>query len=444
VTRFPRTGKPRRELIEEMVAIGAGDAEVQGARAWDNVLYFAGADVLEVLREAYMLFFSANTLNPTSFPSLRRFENDILAMTADLLHGSSAVGSVTPSGSESILLAVKVARDWARAAEPAIEHPEMILPVSAFPGFRKAAHYLGVKPVSIPVNDDFRADVEAARSALTPSTVLIVGSAPSYPQGVVDPIDELAALADERGICCHVDACLGGYALPFLSRLGYPVPDFDFRVRGVTSISADPHKFGFSARGVSTVLFRDRELRKHQFFIDPEWRGGPYGAPILTGGRTGGTVATAWAVMNYLGEDGYLRLAKTSMEATLELLDGIRAIPGLRVLGPPHMNVLSFASDTVDIYAVGEALQEKNWRMVLQQQPPSIHLVVTPGNSKSVQPFLTDLAHVVQTVSTLGRKATGMAARYQQLTTSSNPDQMAELILTFLDSLYSPGGGASF
>ncbi|TET52826.1 MAG: aminotransferase class V-fold PLP-dependent enzyme, partial [Anaerolineales bacterium] len=229
---LPVTGRPRDQLAEEMEALTSLDVDWRSGKIWSFV-YFAGDDVAQVLKDAYTTFFYTNGLSPMAFRSLKKFETEVIAMTAGLLGCSEAVGNMTSGGTESILMTVKAARDWARAERPQITAPEMILPVTAHPAHDKAGHYLGVKPVHIPVRDDLRADVDAARAAMTDSTILVVGSAPCYPFGVIDPIPELAALANEKGICCHVDACLGGFLLPFLRRLGYPVPPFDLSVPGV-------------------------------------------------------------------------------------------------------------------------------------------------------------------------------------------------------------------
>jgi glutamate/tyrosine decarboxylase-like PLP-dependent enzyme len=307
----------------------------------------------------------------------------------------------------------------------------MVLPVTAHPAFIKAGRYLDVEPVVIPVGPDFRADLDAARRAITDDTVLVVGSAPSYPQGVIDPIPELAALASARGIPCHVDACLGGMLLPFARKLGHPIPDFDFAVPGVTSMSCDLHKYGYAAKGASTVLYRTRELRRHQF---ADWPGGLYGSPTAAGTRPGGPMAAAWAVMNYLGEDGYLRLAKTTLDTSRALLDGIRRIDGLRVLGEPAISVFAFDSDRVDVYALGDEMSARGWHLDRQQRPPSLHLMITPAHAAAVEPILADLRASVDKAAT-GAAAAGSAAMYGMLGSLPDRRAAADLVLEFLDSL---------
>jgi sphinganine-1-phosphate aldolase len=430
--KLPTTGKPADELLAKMRDLQAGDADWRAGRMW-SLVYFPGDDVAQLLKDAYATFIYGNGLSPMAFPSLRKLEAEVIAITGNLLGGSEAVGNMTTGGTESIIMAVKTARDKARAERPALREPEMVLPVTAHPAFEKAGHYLGVTPVHIPVADDFRADAEAARAAVTDNTVLVVGSAPCYPYGVVDPIPELAALAQERDICCHVDACVGGFFLPFMRRLGLKTPPFDFIVPGVTSISADLHKYGYAARGTSTIIYRDKEIRKHQFFTYADWPGGLYGSPTMPGSRPGGVIAAAWAVLHYLGEEGYLRLARTVMDTTRTLIDGINAIPGLHVLGEPDMSVFSFTSDSVDIYAVADAMDARGWHLDRQQMPPKVHLVVTPAHRDVVDEFLADLAATTKSVAATGPAPGGTAAMYGMLGTLPDRGAVERVILDFMD-----------
>ncbi len=430
--KLPTTGKPRDELLADMRDLQAGDANWRAGRMW-RLVYFAGDDVADVLMDADTTFIYGNGLSPMAFPSLRKLEAEVIAITADLLGGSEAVGNMTTGGTESIIMAVKTARDSARADRPGLGQPEMVLPITAHPAFEKASHYLGVLPVHIPVTEDYRADVGAARAAVTDNTVLIVGSAPCYPYGVVDPIPELAALAQERGIGCHTDACVGGFFLPFMRRLGYEAPPFDFSVPGVTSISADLHKYGYSTRGTSIIMYRDKEIRRHQFFTYADWPGGLYGSPTMPGSRAGGAIAAAWAVLHYLGEEGYLRLARTVMDTARALMDGINAISGLHVLGEPDMSIFSFTSDSVDIYAVADAMDARGWHLDRQQMPPKLHLVVTPAHQEVVGEFLSDLEAATQSVATTGPAPGGTAAMYGMLGTLPDRGAVQKVILDFMD-----------
>ena len=430
--KLPATGKPREELLAEMRALQGRDADWHSGKIW-SLVYFPGDDVAEILKEAYTTFFYTNGLSVAAFPSLRKMESEVIAMTAELLGSSEAVGNITSGGTESILMAIKTARDRARSRRPDLTDPEMVLPITAHPAFEKAAHYFGVKPVHIPVRDDFRVDVDAARAAVTDNTVLIVGSAPCYPYGTIDPIPELAAIAQERDIGCHVDACVGGFFLPFLRRLGYDVPPFDFSVPGVTSISADLHKYGYAARGSSTVMYRDPEIRRHQFFSYANWPGGLYGSPTMVGSRPGAMVAAAWAVLTYLGEDGYLRLVRTVMETAQALMDGINAIPELHVIGKPDMSIFSYTSDTVDIYAVADVMDTHGWQLDRQQMPPKLHLVVTPAHKEIVGTFLADLEAATRSVAKDGPAPGGRAAMYGMLGTLPDRAAVDKVILDFMD-----------
>ncbi len=402
---LPDHGRPKDDVLEEMRSFRTHDVPWKEGRVF-SLVYYAGEDVLDVQKEASMLYFSENALNPTAFPSLRRMETEVVAMTASLLGGDEdTVGNMTSGGTESLLLAVKTARDWGRDHRRLTGPPEMVLPETAHPAFEKAAHYFGVKSVRVPTRDDFRADPDAMAKAITNNTVLMVGSAPSYPQGVIDPIPELAAIAQENGILFHVDACVGGYILPFIRELGYTLPDFDFRVPGVTSISADTHKYGYAAKGASVILYRNAGLRRYQFFAEINWSGGIYASPSLAGTRPAGPIAAAWAVMNYLGRDGYLRLTKAVMEAVQKIRAGVETIPGVEILGDPDASIVALASRRHDIYEIADEMEIRGWHMDRQHRPPSLHLTIMPGHAAVVDQFLADLEASVAAVQrpSLGR-----------------------------------------
>jgi sphinganine-1-phosphate aldolase len=431
--QFPEQGTSREDLTSRLREAMSGDADWRGGKIF-SLVYFARDDVAEVLKEAYSTAFYSNGLGPGAFKSLKKFESEVIAMTADLLHHPGAAGNMTSGGTESILMAIKTARDWARA-ERGIARPRIVVPVTAHPAFDKAAHYLDVDIAHTPLREDLRADVDAMREAIDDSTVLIAGSAPCYPFGVIDPIPEIAALAAERGILCHVDACLGAYLLPFVERAGRQVPPWDFRMDGVTSISADLHKYGYSARGASVVLYRDRDLRRHQFFATSDWPGGLYGSPTLAGSRPGGAIAAAWAVLNYLGVEGYTRLARVVMDATAALIDGINAIPELRVLGEPDMSVFALTSDSLDIHSVADALDEAGWHPDRQQLPPSLHCMVTPAHENAVESFLSALGSAVERVRSGEKTASGRAAVYGMLDKMPDRGQVENIVLDSIDRL---------
>ncbi|MEX0683283.1 MAG: aspartate aminotransferase family protein [Dehalococcoidia bacterium] len=429
---LPSDGKSHDQVISELDAAMGGDADWIGGRIW-SLVYYAGDDVAQVLRDAYSKAIFTNGLGPDAFKSLKKFESEVVGMTAGLLSEPEAVGNMTSGGTESILMAVKTARDHARA-EKGITEPEMVVPVSAHPAFDKSAQYLGVKVTHAPLDGALRADVAAMREALTANTVLVVGSAPNFPFGTIDPIPEIAAMASERDIPCHVDACVGGFLLPFWERLGNSVRRWDFRVPGVSSISADLHKYGYAARGASTVMYRDPKYRRYQFFAVTDWPGGLYGSPTMTGSRPGGAIAAAWAVLNYLGEAGFLRLAQTIAETTKALQDGIRATPGLKILGEPDASLFAVGSDDFDIYVLSEALGKRGWYPDRQQLPPSLHFMVTPVHAPIVEPFLSALREAVEEVRTEGGVSSG-AGVYGSLVKLPDRGIVRNIILDFMDGL---------
>lgn len=435
--RLSPQGLSHAEVLARMRAMRAEDARWREGRTW-SLVYDAGEDVRRLLAEAYTEFMSENGLSPLAFPSLRRFEAEVLAIAAELFHGDTAAGTMTSGGTESLLMAVKTARDYARA-ERGITEPELVLPASAHAAFHKAAHYFGVKPVVVPLGPDFRADVAAMREAMTPRTILLVGSAPSYPHGVVDPIAELGELARERGVLLHVDACLGGFLLPFARRLGHPIADFDLAVPGVTSLSADLHKYGYAAKGASLILYRTPELRRYQFFTYTEWCGGVYASPSMAGTRPGGAIAAAWAVLRHLGEEGYLRLARTVLDTAQALKEGVATTPGLRLLGAPPASVFAFTSDTLNIYELGDAMEARGWRLDRQMRPPALHMMVTPAHARVVEPFLKDLRECAARLGSGEPAPEGSAALYGALGALAEAGEAEAVVMQMLEGLYTPG-----
>lgn len=398
---LPAKRTSAEKVLQAMKKAREHDARWQEGKTW-SLVYHLGDEVTEFLKNAYTTFFSENGLNPMAFPSLKKFEAEVIAMAANLLGGDAeTTGNMTSGGTESILMTVITAREWTRARNPANTSPEMILPTTAHPAFEKAAHYFCVKPVHVPVKSDFCADVKATKAAITPRTILIVGSAPSYPQGVIDPIAELAQIAQENDILFHVDACVGGFMLPFVRKLGYPVPDFDFRVPGVTSISADLHKYAYAAKGASLILYKTQALRRHQFFVYTEWSGGIYASPTMAGTRPAGPIAAAWAIMNYLGEEGYLDIVDTVMKTVTKLKVGVNSIEGVKILGDPAMSILAIGSDRLNVYEIGDELTSRGWHLDRQQFPPSLHLTVTHAHAQVADQFLNDLEEAVDVVKKL-------------------------------------------
>ncbi|MCU1354657.1 MAG: Pyridoxal-dependent decarboxylase [Acidimicrobiales bacterium] len=390
--QIPEHGRDASELLAEIEARHAEDIDWRGGRAFSLVYNVDDHEHEELLEQVGVRYLHDNALNPFKYPSVLQMELDVIAMACHLLGTEPNAGSMSSGGTESIFLAVQVARDHARTVR-GIAEPQLLTPSTAHPAFAKAAKYLDVEHILVPVGPDGRADVAATEAALTERTGLVVGSAPCYPYGVVDPITELAALASERDILFHTDACLGGWLLPWWERIGEPVVPWDFRVPGVTSISADVHKYGYTFKGASVVLYKSRELLQHQFFWYDSWPGGLYASGTSAGTRSAAPIAGAWAAINHLGVDGYVRLATIVRDASRRFQAGIEAIDGLRLTHQPDLSLFEFGSDTLDIGAIGDVMDDKGWN--LDRQQGGLHLMVSPYHARIVDEFLADLADAV-------------------------------------------------
>ena len=388
---LPKEGTPWAELEPRMLAAGERDVDWRHGRA-PAFIHYAGADVLEVAKQAYLMYFSENGLGLRAFGSLAKFESEVVAMGLSLLHGGEgARGAMTTGGTESIFLAVKAARDHAAASRRIDGQPQIVLAQSAHPAFDKAAYFLGLGTVRTPLRADFTADPEAMAAAITPATVMVVGSAPAYPHGVMDPIADIAARAAERGVWMHVDACVGGYFAPFARQLGCAVEAFDFAVPGVTSISADLHKYGYAAKGASTLFFADAASFAHMAWAFDNWPRGQYMTNTLVGTRAGGAIAAAWAVMNYLGESGYLRITERVLATRRTYEAGVQAL-GFETLGRPELSILAFGSQQHDIASVGQAMTARGWLTGFVKQPAGIHLMLNLTHEPVAERYFADLA----------------------------------------------------
>ena len=390
MTSLPKQGKSWSELDGEMDAARDGDVDWRRGRV-GVYIHYAGDEVLDVAKKAYLKFFSENGLGPRAFPSLARFESDVVAMTLRLLHGGSdARGAMTTGGTESIFLAVKSARDWARIARPAVERPHIVVPQTAHPAFNKAADWLGIEVQRVPVGADFHADADAMAAAIGPRTIMLVGSAPAFPHGVMDPIADIAAVALRHDLWMHVDACVGGFIAPFAKALGEPIGDFDFAVPGVVSMSADLHKYGYAAKGASTVLYRDAAAFKFQAYSFSDWPRGVYATQTLVGTRAGGAIAAAWAVMNFLGEDGYRAITRRLLDTRRAIGAGVEKL-GLEIWGRPELSILSYGSAAIDIAQVADRLSTRGWFVGRLVEPPGIHLMLNLTHEPIVEEYLGDL-----------------------------------------------------
>lgn len=401
---IPILGATSEEVLRQVTEKKKKDIAWNTGKIFGFV-YYPGEEAARMAEEIYRLYLHENPLNPAIFPSIRSFENEVVSMTAGLLHALPGFGgNVTSGGTESIFLAMKAAKRYAENKKQLKTNHEIILPSTAHPAFRKASEILDLRVKTIPVLSNKRADISAMADAINENTILLAGSAPTFPHGVVDPIMEIGELALKHDLLFHVDACIGGFMLPFLEILGYPVPPFDFRIPGVTSISADAHKFGYGPKGTSVILYRDKKIRRLQFFTESDWPGGIFGTAGFLGTRNGASVVATWALFQMLGMNGYLERAKKSMETALTLQREINLTGGLHVIGKPDMSVFAFTSDCLNIYHVGDELDKRGWHLSRLQFPAALHMNVTHFNQEQALPFLEDLREVV---GNLQKKRTG-------------------------------------
>ena len=412
MSTLPLAGRPSTEVLDDLTARKELDIKWREGRAF-SLAYFAGQDVASLAEEAYRRFSGDNGLNPAAFPSLRALNSDVVDVVKGWVGGSpAAAGFLTSGGTESLLMAVKAARDRL-FVERGVTKPNVVLPTSAHAAFEKAAHYFGLENRRVAVTDDWRADTAEMANAIDDNTVLLVGSAPQYPQGVIDDIPTIADLAGQRGINCHVDACMGGVILSFLKRLGQDIPPWDLSVPGVSSVSIDLHKFGYTAKGASVMIYANKDLRSYQSFITDNWLGGTYGSSGVLGTKSAGPLAAAWAVMQYLGDEGYLRLAKLARNATLELAQGVKNNLDLKLRAEPESTLFSFGASNpaeLNIFAVADELWRRGWYVDRQSPPDSLHCTVNAVHFDKVKSFIDDLNESVKIVKS--KSATGESGSY--------------------------------
>ncbi len=407
---LPEHGRNRTELFAEIEELKSSDAKWNQGKTFSLVYPTGRADIDDVLLEANNLYLYENALNPIRFPSLQKMEADVVANTGALVNLPPAGGGTMASGgSESILMSVLVNRDRARKERgigPAAGN--IVYPTSAHAAFAKAAHYLELEARPIPITAEFTADVDAMSNAVDDNTVLVIGSAYGYPHGVMDPIEELSTIALDRGIGFHSDTCIGSYVLPFLERLGYDIPPYDFRLPGVTQMSCDVHKYGYTVKGASVILHRLSEWIGYQYFLYADWPSGLYGTPTVAGARPAGPLAAAYAITNYLGMDGYLELMRGLMATTSKIRAGIEAVPGMRILGAPIGPLLTFTSDTVDSYAVCDLMDDRGWNLDRNINPNALHMMISPLHAQIADTFVSDLAWAASNAG----QSRGVEARY--------------------------------
>lgn len=445
LTRLPPEGRPRQEVLAALEALAAEEAPRWRDGRVSGAVYHGDPGHAAFLAAVYADQIQANPLHADVWPSIAKCEAEIVAMTAALLGGEPGearrdrrvVGAVTSGGTESILLAMKAYRDRARAR--GLERPEIVAATTAHVAFDKASQLFDMPIRRVPVGADGVADPRALRRAVSRRTAVLVASAPAFPHGLVDPVPALAELAARRGIGLHVDACLGGFVLPFARKLGYPVPPFDFSVPGVTSMSADTHKYGYAPKGTSVVLYRGAELRAHQWFTSTDWPGGLYLSPTLAGSRPGALSAAAWAAMLSLGERGYLESAGRILAAAAGVKDAVRAVPGLRLVGDP-LFVVAFTAEGFDVYRVLDGMSRRGWSLNGLQRPPAIHLAVTLRHAQPgvVERFGADLAASAAEARAAPADGGGLAPVYGLAGRLPLRGVVDDMLRAYLDMLYEP------
>lgn len=400
---IPEKSRDRDDILAELRQIAGEEDNFWQTGKCSGTMYCGDMEHYGFLKEAYGLFAHVNALQRDMCPSATRFEGEIIAMTLDMLHadtvadGSQPAGAVTSGGTESILTALLIYREQARR-ERDIAIPQVILPETAHPAFRKGAHLFGLEIVDAPIDPETTlVDVDFVRDAITDRTAAIVGSACNYGYGTIDPIERLSEIAVEKGVGLHVDGCLGGFILPWGEQLGFNIPVFDFRLPGVTTISADTHKYGYAPKGSSVLACRDRVLRDYASFTQAHWTGGKYLSPGIAGSRSGGILAATWAAMVAMGREGYLRYAKKIFETSYAMQDVVRAHPELRIFGEPTF-CFGFTSDEFDIYHLNDFMKGRGWRFNGLQHPNGVHMCVTRPQTQEgvVETFKTDLADAVE------------------------------------------------
>ena len=411
---LPQQGRGVDEIIADLEQKRTADARWQDGKTV-GMVYDGGPRVHDVAERAAMLYLHENALNTKAFPSLGQIQSEVVRWTSQLLHGpDSAAGFLTSGGTESIQCAVLAARERGRA-ERGIRSGEIVVAESAHAAFHKSAHMFDMPIHTTKVREDWTVDVDAMGEAVNDNTVLVVGSAPQYPQGVVDPIPAIAELAASVGANCHVDACMGGFVLPFAEMLGRDIPPWDFRVDGVHSISADVHKLGYAPKGISVILHRTKELRRYQTWMFDGWLGGFYGSPNLQGTRSGLPMAAGWAVMQHLGIDGYVDLTRQTLENADRMRAGIAGIDGIRALGDGDLHLIAIAADEatddpIDVFALGDALLARGWHHDRQGPPDSLHSTVSNSNTGVIDEYVIDLGECAAEV--LGRSTTDRSTSY--------------------------------
>lgn len=446
---LPNKGRTPEWISEQM---GKMDTEV-GDVNWrhgklSGAVYHGGDELEKVIVAAYERYCVSNPIHPDVFPAVRKMEAEIVAMCLKLYNNPDGAGTMTSGGTESIIMAVKTHRDWARTVK-GITEPEMIIPASAHAAFYKGAEYLKIKHHMVPVDPVTRkVDLGRVKRAINPNTIMLIGSAVNFPDGNQDDIVALGELAAARNIGLHVDCCLGSFIMPYLEKAGlangeggrYKLSPFDFRVKGVTSISCDTHKYGFAPKGTSVVMYRNAELRRYQYYVNPTWTGGVYGSPGLSGSRPGALIAATWAVMQYVGDEGYLSSCREIVTCARTIGNTISSsIPELYVLGSPPSSVVAFSSKNpkVNVLEVGDVMAHRGWHLNALTGPAAVHIACTRLTVSMVDTFIADLKDAVREVKVSPSRNGTMVAVYGLGNSSAvGPSMVGQLAEAFLDTMY--------
>ncbi|KAJ3379471.1 hypothetical protein HDU84_006627 [Entophlyctis sp. JEL0112] len=437
---LPAQGLPHSAVIKELVRLKDLDKVDWNAGKVSGAIYHGGEDVNKLITEAFGMYTVSNPLHPEIFPGVRQMEAEVVSMVLRMYNApEGAAGSMTSGGTESLLMAIKTYRDMALQLRGVTE-PEMVMPETIHTAVDKGASYFGVKLIHIPINPvTGQVDLVKLERAINRNTIMIAGSSPNFPHGIIDPIPELSAIALKYKIPMHVDACLGGFIVPFAEKAGFPLPYFvDFRNEGVTSISCDTHKYGFAPKGSSVIMYRSKEIRNYQYFITTEWPGGVYCSPTIAGSRPGALVAGCWAAMMHFGESGYVETTRKILTATHEIANGVAAIPELEVIGKPYASVVAFRSTNpaIKIYAVADLLDRKGWHLNVLQNPAAMHIACTFLTVKSAKQLVKDLNEAVETLRKDPNAGNGdVAAIYGTMASVPDRTVIKEVCNGFLDAL---------
>uniref|UniRef100_A0A2P2I317 sphinganine-1-phosphate aldolase n=1 Tax=Hirondellea gigas TaxID=1518452 RepID=A0A2P2I317_9CRUS len=440
IMQLPEKGWDQERILKETERYCSYGKCDWSAGYASGTVYNGSPELTELMTRVYEMSAWTNPLHPDVFPGIRKMEAEVVRMCCNMFNGGpESCGTMTTGGTESIVMACKAYRDYAVKVRH-ISKPEMVVPITAHAAFDKGAQLLNIRLRHVPVDPvSKKVDIRAMRSMITRNTCMLVGSTPHFPHGVIDPIEEISALGVRYGIPVHVDACLGGFLIPFMEEAGYPLPLFDFRLPGVCSVSCDTHKYGFAPKGSSVVLYKNKEYRHHQFFAEPNWPGGIYTTPTISGSRSGGIIAACWAAMMYYGRDGYISTTKAIIETARKIEQGCRDIPNITIVGKPDVSVVAISSDRFNIYTLSDGMGKKGWNLNALQFPPCIHIAVTVPHTKPgvAERFIKDVSDLAAELSQLPRTdSEGSAALYGMAQSLPDRSIVEDIACVYLDASY--------